>query len=141
MAHHCSALIAHCIDFRIQPALQHYLSTNNLLGDCDVVSLAGGVKDLPAILQQIEISKKLHSITRVILINHTDCGAYGGSGAFASAVLEQAHHRTELNNARQKILSAHPDIEVVTFLAKVEPDTGTVSIIECVSANPPEGAE
>lgn len=81
------------MDFRFGEAIKNWLKEKGLLNNCDIVSLTGASKGLvspknPAepeiILRQIEISSNLHKISQVILMNHTDCGAYGGRDAFAS---------------------------------------------------------
>jgi hypothetical protein len=69
-----------------------------LLGDCDIISLAGAAKTLAApvepayfetAMHQIALAVSLHGIDAVILVNHEDCGAYGGRQAFGSAEAEQ----------------------------------------------------
>lgn len=121
MPHACKALILHCIDFRLGPAIKNYLEGQSLLGEVDIVSVAGAVKNLisPAVptdsefvLRQIEISKRLHSIAQIILINHTDCGAYGGRKAFGSEKEEQEKHAQDMKKAKEMILTKFPSLEM-----------------------------
>src|SRR3989344_5369005 len=101
MQHTCKALIIHCIDFRFGKAIKKYLEDKNLLGDIDIVSVAGAVKNnADFLMKQIDISKRLHDIKEVILMNHTDCGAYGGRKAFGSAEDERNKHLSDLNEAK-----------------------------------------
>ena len=60
--HHCKNLIVHCIDFRLGKKIKSYMEERGLLGDCDIVSVAGGVKNTDFILEQIGISANLHHI-------------------------------------------------------------------------------
>lgn len=131
MPHHCSTLVLHCIDFRFGSAIKQYLEENGLLGDCDIVSLAGAVKNIvsPAngadrelVLRQIDISRRLHGISRVVLINHTDCGAYGGRAAFVDRPAENKKHAEDLAAAKNVILQKFPDLAVSLMLAQIEPD-------------------
>jgi hypothetical protein len=46
MKHECSTVIFHCIDFRFAADIKAYMEKENLLGDVDVVSIAGCVKNL-----------------------------------------------------------------------------------------------
>ena len=128
MAHHCRASIIQCMDFRLGKPMKEYLEKNNLLGDCDIVSVAGGVKSLLSpqnhsdkdfILNQIDISVNLHKIQEIILSNHTDCGAYGGSGKFNSFEEECAFHIQEMKKAKELVLSRHPGLEVKLLLGKI----------------------
>ncbi len=127
MSHTCKAAVIHCIDFRLQKDLKSFLASLNLLGDCDVVSIAGAVKSLAQgtteeqafVLKQIEVSAKLHGIQEVYLINHTDCGAYGGRSAFDSAEAERAAHSNDLHKAKESILAKYPDLKVELLLARI----------------------
>jgi carbonic anhydrase len=130
MSHHCKALILHCIDFRFHEAIKNWLKEKGLLNNCDIVSLAGASKGLISpknsaepeiILRQMEISSNLHKISQVILMNHTDCGAYGGRDAFASSEAEHLQHVNDMQKAKEIILNKFPELEVKIVLAKINP--------------------
>lgn len=136
MSHHCKALIIHCMDFRLGSATKAYLEQNNLLNDCDVVSVAGAAKSLvsPAkesdrefLMRQIGLSQKLHGIGEVVLMNHTDCGAYGGRAAFASRDEERKKHSDDLRAAAEVIKKENPSLAVRTLVADIE-DSGKIEI-------------
>jgi len=119
------------MDFRFGSAIKKHLEENGLMDNCDIVSLAGAAKNiLPStpeaerelVLRQIEISKRLHHISEVILLNHTDCGAYGGRAAFADRAVEDTKHKEDLAEAKKLILERFPDLTVTTALAQLEPD-------------------
>ena len=103
----CKALVLHCIDFRFRRKIAEFLDSK--FGDSyDLVSVAGGVKQLvtdPAennfIMEQLEISNRLHHPESIILIQHEDCGAYGGSQAFKDFSMEQEHQNSELKKAEE----------------------------------------
>ncbi|MEY4731758.1 MAG: hypothetical protein RL681_704 [Candidatus Parcubacteria bacterium] len=131
MKHECRALLLHCIDFRFGSAIKKHLEENGLMDNCDIVSLAGAAKNLvsPAndadrelVLSQIEISKRLHHISEVILLNHTDCGAYGGRAAFSDRATEDAKHITDLAEAKKLVHERFPDLAVIMAVAQLEPD-------------------
>ncbi|OGH85231.1 MAG: hypothetical protein A2294_00600 [Candidatus Magasanikbacteria bacterium RIFOXYB2_FULL_38_10] len=126
------------MDFRFGEAIKNWLVEKHLLNDCDIVSLAGAAKGLvspknPAetdvILRQIEISTSLHHISEVILMNHTDCGAYGGRDAFESSEAEYNQHLGDMRLAKEKILAKFPDLKVKIDLAKINP-LGQIAIEE-----------
>ena len=130
MSHHCRALILHCIDFRFSEAIINWLKEKGLLNNCDIVSLAGASRGLvnpknsaepEIILRQIEISSNLHKISQIILMNHTDCGAYGGRDAFASSEAEHLQHLGDMREAKKIILNKLPELEVKIVLAKINP--------------------
>lgn len=113
MDHNAEAIIITCIDFRLQEVINNWISQNFAPKTFDRMAIAGGVKNLGLILTQIEIAKKLHGIHRVILINHEDCGAYGQEGT-------PEKHAQDLQNAKEKILSQFPDLEVDTYYLKLD---------------------
>lgn len=120
MTHCCRALILHCMDFRLGPAIKKFMEEHGLLGDADIVSVAGAAKNLDLSLGQIELSVKLHSIKTVILMNHTDCGAYGGRSAFASEEDERQAHIKDMETAKQEVLAHFPNLEVQLWLAVID---------------------
>lgn len=108
MIHQAEAIIITCIDFRLQECINNWIAQNFAPRTFDRVAWAGGVKNLEAILSQIEIAKKLHHIKKVVLINHEDCGAYGEKGT-------EEKHAQDLAAAKAKILSRFPELTVDTY--------------------------
>lgn len=108
MDHKAEAVIITCIDFRIQEAINNWISRNFAPKTFDRVAFAGGVKNLETILGQIDIAVRLHHIKKAVLINHEDCGAYGESGT-------PQKHAEDLRNAGSKIKAQYPDLRVDTY--------------------------
>lgn len=113
--HTCEAVVLQCIDFRFRNMLNEYLQKRFPEG-YDLVSVAGSVKRLAAdpstgsgqvplennfVLDQIRVSDKLHEPKAIVLIQHEDCGAYGGSKAFANFDEELSTQKSELAKAEQ----------------------------------------
>jgi len=128
-AHSCKALVLHCIDFRFRKALGEFLSSK--FGDSyDLVSVAGGVKRLisdPAennfIIEQLKISNTLHKPNTIVLIQHEDCGAYGGSKAFNTPQQEVKHQREELQKAAALLKEHFPQGKIETHFIRLPPLT------------------
>ncbi len=119
------------MDFRFGSDLKQWFAQNDLMNNCDIVSLAGAAKNLVSptndadrelVLRQIEISKRLHHISEVILMNHTDCGAYGGRAAFPDRDVENKKHAEDLHAARKIVEEKFPGLAVKTYIAQIEPD-------------------
>ena len=129
MKHTCSTVIFHCIDFRFAADIKTYLEEENLLGDVDIVSIAGVAKnwvapakesDTEFVMRQLDISKRLHDVCDVVLMNHLDCGGYGGRKAFESDAAEHAAHAADLAAAREMILAKYPDLNVKNVIAHID---------------------
>jgi len=114
--HTCEVLVIHCIDFRIQGFLNEYLE-GRFPGAYDRVAVAGGVKALP--LEQCEVSVRLHNPNIILLIQHEDCGAYGGSEELGDLEAEQKFQKQELKKAEQKLNEHFPEVAIEKFLIRL----------------------
>jgi len=119
--HTCKAVVLHCIDFRFQQVLNGHFDKEFPEG-YDLVSVAGGVKELvdkgdtnDFLLEQVKISCKLHHPQNIVLIQHEDCGAYGGSGAFKSSNDELAFQKEQLEKAAQLLKHHFPEINIQKY--------------------------
>lgn len=112
--HTCEAVVLHCIDFRFRKALSPYLMSRFPEG-YDVISVAGAAKQLVAddlahnfVLEQLRVSDRLHSPKTMVLIQHEDCGAYGGSKALGDIGVEQNFQKAQLESAEQLLKQYFP---------------------------------
>lgn len=99
------AIVISCIDLRFQKFVEDWTQQNVGEGKYDRVAWAGGIKDLGAVMSQVEISIRLHATKTAIFINHEDCGAYGDTGT-------PEKHREDLLVAKQTALERHPNLHV-----------------------------
>jgi hypothetical protein len=120
--YHCDAAILWCFDNRFELGFRKFLKRIDVMYS-DPIKIAGGAKcmaspelesDRDFVLEQIRKSIRLHGTRRVILMLHSDCGAYGGlAGGFGGdAAAEAEHHRRELQLAAVNLRAAIPGIEV-----------------------------
>lgn len=100
----CEVVVVHCFDFRLQQFLNDWLTKRFGIQNYDRISWAGGVKDFSYIQGQIELSRRLHAVKKVILINHEDCAAYGPVGT-------KERHRSDLAYAEHVIQSMRLEVE------------------------------
>ncbi len=134
MSHNCESLVLRCMDWRLWSGLEDWFTSSGMAqGGFDLVSVAGAVKSLTSpsgeaekefILKHIKISRDLHHIKRVIIINHTDCGGYGGSQKFSDQQAELEFHRNELNQAVAIISERFPEITIEKYLALLKEQSG-----------------
>lgn len=126
----CEAAVLSCFDHRFDLGLRKFLQRIGVLHP-DHVKVAGGVKCLASpdseserafVLDQIRKSMLLHGTRRVILMAHSDCGAYGRlEGGFRDdAQAEAAHHQGELARAAAKLTEAIPGLEVQGYFVDFE---------------------
>ena len=78
------ALVLSCMDYRLIASVANYLNQRGLQGRYDQVVMAGaavGVVHEPTgawaatFWEHLDLAVKMHGITRVIIIDHRDCGA------------------------------------------------------------------
>jgi carbonic anhydrase len=106
--HICDAFVVACFDFRFQKYIKKWLEENFQNKTYDYVGFAGSTKNLDIIMNQLDISVRLHHIKEVVLIHHEDCGAYG---------VDSTHdrHAADLKKARQTINALYPNLTVNLF--------------------------
>ncbi len=94
----------------------------------DPLKIAGGAKafaspaeefDRSFALGQVKTSMRLHGTKRVMLMVHSDCGAYGGLQAFGgNEEREAANHESELRHAAEFLRSNIPAVEIECYHLK-----------------------
>lgn len=118
------ALVLTCIDFRFHEKLKDALAKLKIK-NYDLMALAGGAKNLASptkaiyqktVLDNIKLAADLHKIKKVILVNHIDCGAYGGSNSHKNKKEEIAFHKSELKKSEEVIKTVFPNLKVKTEL-------------------------
>ena len=122
--YHCDAAVVWCYDNRFEAALRKLLKRIGA-AHFDPIRVAGGAKCLATpdreserefVLDQIRKSRRLHGTERVVLMVHSDCGAYGGLAAFGGdAQAEARHHADELRRAEACLRQALPEVSVVCY--------------------------
>jgi carbonic anhydrase len=128
--YHCDAAIVWCFDHRFDLGFRKFLKRAGI-ENSDAIKIAGGAKllaspeqetDREFILDQIRKSIRLHDTRRVILMVHSDCGAYGGlDGRFqGDTAAEAKHHQQELRRAAEILGVAFPGIEVQGYFVDFE---------------------
>jgi len=127
--YNCDAVIVSCFDHRFHLGFSKFLKRLGV-SKSDPIKIAGGAKSLASprntderefVLEQIRTSIRLHATRLVILMVHSDCGAYGGLDAFSGdARAEGQHHEKELRRAADCVAKAIPDVDVQTYFVDFE---------------------
>lgn len=135
--HHCQAVVLACIDFRFWKETQQFIEEKLGIQSYDFPKLPGAVKAIneaqegDVALQCISVPVQLHQVKRIVLINHSDCGAYGGSKFFENdSEKEQAFHEAQLKKAKEKMLGQYADKEVILVYAKLVDDGSAIEFVE-----------
>lgn len=114
----CENLALVCMDFRFRKKINELLSQAGYR-DFDILVVPGASKAIiddshrQIVLNALKIAVSLHGIRRLIMVDHIDCGTYGGSSRFPGQVEEMAFHTERLHEAYQIIKSQYPMLEIV----------------------------
>jgi carbonic anhydrase-like protein len=121
------ACVVSCFDARFELVTRKFTKKLGIWW-ADPLKIAGGAKVFasPAeesersfALGQVRASMRLHGTIRVILMVHTDCGAYDGLQAFGgNEDREAANHEGELRSAAEFLKSNIVTIEVECYYLK-----------------------
>ena len=127
-----AAMLLSCIDPRFVDPVHSYMKTRGLDGKYSQFTIAGAAIAAeakaftawrPAFWDNLAASIDLHKITRVIAINHRDCGAARiayGAESIASLSVETETHRRVLAAFRQDVGRRQPQLEVETGLMALD---------------------
>jgi len=120
----CDAAVVWCYDNRFETVFRKLLKRIGVFHS-DPIRIAGGARCLASsgqeserrfVLEQIRRSMQLHSTRMVILMLHSDCGAYGGLAAFQGDTAKEAqNHRDDLHQAAAYLKSSIPDLTVKAY--------------------------
>jgi carbonic anhydrase len=128
--YYCDAAVVWCFDNRFHLGFTKFLKRLGILKS-DSIKIAGGAKCLASpehehdrefVLEQIRKSIRLHRTKLVILMLHSDCGAYSGlvAGFGGSSCVEARHHEEELLRAAECLQKAIPHIDVQAYFVDFE---------------------
>jgi hypothetical protein len=126
----CDAAIPWCFDNRFDLGFRKFLRRIGVVHS-DPIKIAGGAKcmaspddesDRQFVLEQIRKSMRRHGTKRVILMVHSDCGAYGGldGGFHGDSRTEALYHERELQRATTHLSEAIPGIEIQGYFVDFE---------------------
>jgi hypothetical protein len=135
--HYCPTIIYHCIDFRLIKETMRFIDERYGLGTCDIVSVAGAGKGIADdeektknienenknfrcyLLRQAKLSYTLHGSRKVVLIHHSDCGAYNSFYKFKSGEEEKQKQIEDMRKAETIIKKLLPDVAVEKVWAQM----------------------
>lgn len=131
----CDTLVITCIDYRFAAENQNFINeTLRWKNNYDHVSIPGSIYNLVNLetrelfLNKFSQSVKLHLINRVVIINHIDCGGYGGSASFGAEIAEYETHIADLRKARNLLIERYPTLEVNLFLESLVQEEGKTKV-------------
>ena len=117
------AMVLSCIDPRFQPLVYNYLKKKKLTGKYSAFTIAGSAigvthdkfkKWHSVFIENLSTSIKLHKIEKLIVINHTDCGAAkiaNGKKEFNS-LNENKIHKVSFNKLKRIVKKKFPKLKI-----------------------------
>ena len=116
-------MVLSCIDPRFQPKVFKYLKTKKLTGKYSSFTIAGAAigvthkkfkKWHSTFLDNLSTSIKLHNIKKLIVINHSDCGAakiVNGKKKFNPSI-ENKIHKDSFKKIKKILIKKFPKLKV-----------------------------
>lgn len=136
-SHDAEVLLLTCIDFRFFHKVAEHIECAGLSGKFDHVILAGAelgaVVDFPPepklhwqqfFLEHLDLARALHSIKRVLVLGHRDCGAYRLFKVLPEKPTpdeERAAHKLHANRLEALVKRFHPKLKVDKYLLSLGP--------------------
>ncbi len=116
-------MVLSCIDPRFQAKVFNYLRSKKLTGKYSSFTIAGAAigvthkkfkKWHSTFWDNLETSIKLHKISKLIVINHKDCGAakiVNKRKKFSSSI-EDKIHKESFKDIKKTLKKKHPNLKV-----------------------------
>lgn len=126
------ALLLSCMDYRLTHHTEQYMSGRGLREQYDHIVLAGAAlgaitNKYPAwnktFWEHLDIAIQLHSIHKVIVLDHRDCGAYKvilGEDFARNPAKERDVHAVQLKQLASLIKERHPKLETELLLMSLD---------------------
>ena len=117
------AMVLSCMDPRFQPKVFNYLKKKKLTGKYSSFTIAGAAigvtskkfkKWQSTFLDNLSTSIKLHNISKLIVINHEDCGAakiVNGNKEFNSTI-EKKNHNDSFKKIKSIMIRKFPELKI-----------------------------
>lgn len=127
--------VVRCMDGRINPHVNDSVLKYGIPVEHDLISLSGGCGELinPDSRPSTDLSNvslTLHGTERVLMIQHTDCGAYGGRAACGGTEeADRMFHLNEIQNSMLAVHQRHPALKITAILIHIL-DNGAATIEE-----------
>ena len=121
------AMVLSCMDPRFQTPVYNFLKKKNLSGKYSSFTIAGaavGVTHIKfkkwhsAFLDNLSASIKLHGITRLIVVNHEDCGAIKVAEGKKSFKEEQIH-KSSFIKLKKIVIKKFPKLKLEFHIMKL----------------------
>ena len=117
------AMVLSCIDPRFQTKVYNYLKNKKLSGKYSSFTIAGSAigvtnkkfkKWHKTFWDNLDISIKLHKISKLIVINHQDCGAAKivNKNKKFNSLIEKKIHKESFKNMKKIITKRYPYLKV-----------------------------
>jgi len=115
------AALVGCFDSRFDAVTVKLLKRLGIVTR-DWIRIAGSARNLLSsvstrdfLFDQLRASIRLHQTPRLLLLNHADCGAYGGHAAFRDAEEEAQRHWSDMQSAADVVRRHIPDLRVECY--------------------------
>lgn len=121
-------LVITCMDRRFQKTIREQLQEKYQVDieDADRLAWAGASKAVAdgTLIPQVELSHKLHGIKNVYVVDHTDCGGFGGFASHENSEQKEiASHMDSMARAQEAIHKVLPQLVVTCFVVTLEGET------------------
>ena len=117
------AMVLSCIDPRFQAKVFNHLKRKKLTGKYSAFTIAGAAigvthkrfkKWHSTFWDNLDTSIKLHKISKLIVLNHKDCGAakIANKKKQFNSLIENKIHKESFVNLKKRLEKKHPNLKV-----------------------------
>ena len=121
------AMVLSCMDPRFQTPVYKFLKKKNLSGKYSSFTIAGAAVGVTHVkfkkwhktfLDNLSTSIKIHGITRLIVVNHEDCGAIKIAEGKKN-YKEELIHKSSFSKLKKKVMKKFPKLKLEFHIMKL----------------------
>lgn len=129
----CEDVLLICPDFRIRRESRACMRYSLGRDKFTLVGLPGAskrcIEGSDTAWKEINRAVK-NDCKRLVVMHHSDCGAYDGAEAFTDAIAEEQHHREQMNIFAKMMSHRHPGIEVIKVFTRFIDDCEKIEFVQ-----------
>lgn len=134
------ALVVTCMDYRVVDETTHWFDAKGMTNNYDLVALAGATlaatspkfpNSNAAFWDHVGFAKQLHHISKVVMVDHFDCGAYrlaAGATENMARDPEIALHKAEMVKLKAALKQRHPDLGSEFYMINLDGKVETIAV-------------
>ena len=131
----CGVAFILCLDFRFRKEARICVRDSLHFPAFDIIGIPGAARSFlfnaDLSWKAIKVAYEQHGCRTFVIAQHSDCGAYGGAGAFTDAIAEELHFHEQMDLFECELKKRYPDATVIKIYARLIDNRTKIQFVRC----------